>query len=106
LGGRAARSALSIGDLPLEERRIRLTPPPADVLGLGAYRFLEHPTDHSVLPTAATCTLTGFQVRPFAETAAPSLTAHSLLVCDGPVTLEAEPNDDPAKPQGVSLPLV
>ena len=28
------------------------------------YRFFEHPTDHSVLPTAATCTLTGFQARP------------------------------------------
>ncbi len=105
LGQGAVRSALSIGDLPLEERRIRITPP-ADVLGLGAYRFLEHPTDHSVLPTAATCTLTGFQVRLFAETASPSLTAHSLLVCDSPVTLEVEPNDDPAKPQSVSLPLV
>ncbi len=106
LGSDAARSPLSIGDLPLEERRIRLAPPPADVLKLGAYRFLEHPTDHTVLPTAATCTLSGYQVRPLAESAGPSLTAHSLLVCDSPVTLEAEPNDEAAKPQSVSLPLV
>jgi hypothetical protein len=106
LGGGAARSALSIGDLPLEERRLRIAPPPDDVPKLGAYRFLEHPTDHSVLPTAATCTLTGFQVRPLVETTAPSLTVHSLLVCDSAVTLEAEPNDEAAKPQSVALPLV
>ena len=30
----------------------------------GSYRFLEHPTDHSVLPTAATFRLDGQQVPP------------------------------------------
>jgi hypothetical protein len=35
-----------------------------------------------------------------------SLTAHSLLLCETAVTLEAEPNDESAKPQSVTLPLV
>jgi len=59
-----------------------------------------------VLPTAATCTLTGLQLRPLENETQPSLTALPLLVSDSPVTLEAEPNDEPAKPQAVSLPLV
>ncbi len=97
----SSQSPFSLDGLPLDETRFTLTPP-TDVLALGAYRFLEHPSDHSVLPTAATCTMTGFQARPdFAFGA-----AAPMLLVDTPVTVEAEPNDDAAKPQAVALPLI
>src|SRR5262249_60724805 len=78
--------------------------PPADILDLGAYHFFEHPTDHSVLPSAATCTLRGFQVRP--KFGGAFANAETLLVVDTPVTLEAEPNDTPEKAQPIRLPAV
>jgi hypothetical protein len=65
------------------------------VFDRGLFRFTDHPTGHSVLPTAATCTLTGFQHR-----------GVPLLVTDIPVSLEQEPNDDPARPQKLPLPAV
>jgi hypothetical protein len=90
-------------DLPLDEARITVEPP-ADVLDLGAYRFFEHPTDHGPLPTAATCTLRGFQVRPkFGDAWANAL---PLLLVDSPVTLEVEPNDSPETAQPIALPAV
>jgi len=102
--GRAAKpSAWRIQDLPLEEYQETVTAP-ADVLAQGAYRFFEHPTDHSVLPTAATCTLTGFQFQP--RPGGTPANAVPLLVTDTPVTLEVEPNDDPNKPQMIQLPAV
>lgn len=67
-----------------------------------AYQFLEHPTGHSVLPTAATFTLRGLQAR--VPLAGGALNPQPLLLADGPVTVEAEPNDDPSQPQAVSLP--
>lgn len=103
LGAGAKPSACKVGDLPLDEMRVSNTPP-ADLLSLGAYRFIEHPTDHSVLPTAATCTLTGFQPR--LGLAGQINPTPPLLVTDGPVALEAEPNDSPEKPQPISLPAV
>jgi hypothetical protein len=103
LGPAAKPSSWRVQDLPLEEWPLTLTPP-GDLFSLGTYRFFEHPTTHSVLPTAATCTLTGFQVQPrpgpFPTSALP------LLVVDTPVTLENEPNDDPNKPQVIQLPAV
>jgi hypothetical protein len=103
LGAGSKPSPWRIFDLPLDESRMTVKPP-ADILGLGAYRFFEHPTDHSVLPTAATCTLRGFQVRPkFGDAFA---NAQTLLVVDTPVTLEAEPNDTPEKAQPITLPAV
>jgi hypothetical protein len=90
-------------DLPLDEATISVKPA-ADVFDLGAYRFVEHPTDHSVLPTAATCTLRGFQVQPkFGDILG---NAQSLLLVDTPVTLEVEPNDTPDKAQPITLPAV
>jgi hypothetical protein len=103
LGAGAKPSSWKIFDLALDEAKISVKPP-SDVLDLGAYRFLEHPTDHSALPTAATCTLRGFQVRPkFGDAFA---NAQTLLVVDTPVTLEAEPNDTPGKAQPITLPAV
>ena len=100
LGATAAVSAFTVDGVPLDEARVQLTPP-ADVMTLGAYRFFEHPSDHTVLPTAATCTLTGFQARAeFTTSATP------VMLVDCPVTVESEPNDDADKPQNVSLPLI
>jgi hypothetical protein len=103
LGKAAKPSRWRVQDLPLEEYQESVTPP-ADVLSLGAYRFIEHPSDHSVLPTAATCTLTGFQCQ--ARPGGTAANAVPLLVADTPVTLEAEPNDDAGKPQLIQLPAV
>jgi len=103
LGPGSKPSPWRIFDLPLDEARLTVKPP-AEVLDLGAYRFFEHPTDHSVLPTAATCTLRGFQVRPkFGDAFA---NAQTLVLVDTPVTLEAEPNDTPEQAQPLKLPAV
>jgi hypothetical protein len=92
LGTGAKPSSLAVNDLPLDALRETVTPP-EDVFKHGLFRFAEHPTGHSVLPTAATCTLTGFQHR-----------GVPLLLTDIPVSLEQEPNDDPKSPQKLSLP--
>jgi hypothetical protein len=103
LGAGSKSSSWRIFDLPLDEGRL-IVRPTAEVLDLGAYRFFEHPTDHSVLPTAATCTLRGFQVRP--EFGGAFANAQTLLVVDSPVTREVEPNDTPEKAQPLTLPAV
>jgi hypothetical protein len=103
LGAGSRPSSWRIFDLPLDEGRLTVNPP-AEILDLGAYRFFDHPTDHSVMPTAATCTLCGFQVRPkFGDAFADPQT---LLVVDTSVTVEAEPNDTPGKAQPITLPAV
>ncbi len=86
------------GTPPLQALRIEFVPP-AEPLQLGEFFFDEHPTTHSVLPTAATYTLVGCQVR-----AATAGGAHPqpLLVVDTPVSLEAEPNDTPPQAQQTS----
>lgn len=89
------------GELPLEEFRFPFTAP-ADLSGSGRYVFLEHPTDHSVLPTGATCTLNGLQIRVPVGTGA--LHPIPLLVADGSVTLETEPNNNKSQPQPITLP--
>jgi len=94
LGPGSKPSAWRVGDLALEEKEETVTAP-ADVLARGLFRFTDHPTTHSVLPTAATATLTGFQVH-----------GVPVLVTADPVTREAEPNDDPKHPQSITLPAV
>jgi hypothetical protein len=103
LGPGAKPSIWNIQNLNLDEITFSATPP-ADVPALGAYRFFEHPTNHGPLPTAATCTLTGFQVCPTPGKVPAN--AVPLVVVDTPVTPEAEPNDDPGKPQPITLPAV
>lgn len=103
LGGGAKPSAWRVEDLPLDEYQETVTAP-ADLLPLGLYRFFEHPTCHSVLPTAATCTLTGFQFQPRPNGVVAG--AVPLLVVDTPVTQEIEPNDEASKPQAIQLPAV
>ena len=102
LGKAAKPSVWRVEDLPLDECQETIPAPP-DVRALGAYRFIEHPTRHSVLPTAATCTLTGFQFQPRPIGLADAV---PLLVADTPVSLEVEPNDEANKPQKIQLPAV
>lgn len=99
----AARSARSVGQLPLDELRFTITPP-TNLLPEGRYQFLEHPTDHSVWPTAATCTVNGFQIR--VPGGAGALHPALLVLAESPVTLESEPNDDKQKAQPLTLPAV
>ncbi len=96
-------SAHSIDGLPLDRLRVTL-PISAEILELGTYRFANHPTHHSVLPTAATCTLTGVQIVP--ESLAATWNAQPILVTRDPVTIEAEPNDTADKPQPITIPAV
>lgn len=103
LGRSAKSSAWMVQDLPLDEYQESVTAP-ADLPALGAYRFFEHPTNHSVLPTAATCTLTGYQFQP--RPAGVAAGAVPLLVVDSPVSAEVEPNDDADKAQVIRLPAV
>ena len=100
LGSHATPSAWRMNDLPLDESLVTVTPP--DVFPTRDYRFVDHPTNHSVLPTAATCTLTGFQA--VFELAGVSTSGVPVLVTDTPVTLEREPNDTPATAQKITLP--
>lgn len=76
---------------------------PADA-AIGKFLFLDHPTAHSVAPTAATCTLSGFQFRP--EIGGPSLAPQTMLLVDTPISIEKEPNDTLESPQPISLPAV
>lgn len=94
LGGDAKPSKWIVNDLALDVLTETVNAP-EDLLKRGLYQFTDHPTGHSTLPTAATCTLNGFQHR-----------SVPLLVTDVPVTLEQEPNDDPLKPQKLTLPAV
>ncbi len=91
---------LPIEGPPLQVIRTSVSAP-SDLVERGLYRFLEHPTDHSVAPTAATCTLVGFQARPVAN----ALNAITFLATETPVTLDQEPNPR-EKPQRLELPAV
>ena len=77
---------------------------PSHLAPEGRYTFLEHPSDYSVLPTAATCTLDGCQVRvPIGKGA---LHPISLVASSSPVVLEAEPNNEKGNPQSINLPAM
>jgi hypothetical protein len=106
LGSVAQASGLFAGgwpyDLPIQEGKLSLAPP-GDA-ALGAYRFFEHPTAHSVAPTAATCTLSGFQFRP--QLGAAAQNAQTMLLVDSPVGVELEPNDSLETAQAIALPAV
>lgn len=98
-----AGPAAAGGEPALEELRFVFTAP-AELAGAGRYVFIEHPTDHSVLPTAATSTLDGCQVRVPIGTGA--LSPIPLVVVEGAVALESEPNNDKSHPQPITLPAI
>lgn len=97
LGHGSHPSQWKSGDLTFEELKWNYTGSSA-VTSTGAYRFLEHATAHSVLPTAATCTLVGEQVAPLGAN------AQVLLITDSPTQVEAEPNDTREQAQPLTLP--
>jgi hypothetical protein len=103
LGTAAKPSGWKIDGLALDELRATIRVPD-DFLGAGSYRFFEHPTDHTVLPTAATCTLSGYQIAP--ELGRAAFRAQPLVVSDTPVTIELESNDSRDSAQQLALPAV
>ncbi len=99
LGTGSQPSTWKLGDLPLDMLKLSVTGS-TNLVPTGAYRFLEHATQHSVLPTAATCTLVGEQIAPL--NANPQI----LLVTDTPAQIEAEPNDTRDQAQPLTLPAM
>lgn len=99
LGSGAQPSTWKLGDLPLEMVKLPVTGS-TTILPTGAYRFLEHASQHSVLPTAATCTLVGEQIAPL--NANPQI----LLLSESPTSVETEPNDLREQAQQMTLPAV
>jgi hypothetical protein len=94
-------SQLVIDGRPLEAFRFPFTAA-REIVDRATYRFLEHPTDHTVAPTAASCTLIGQQVS--VPVAGGALRPQIVLVTKSPVTIEAEPNDDKEKGQPLTVP--
>ncbi len=102
LGPSAQKSPWVVGDLPLDQFRYSVQAP-ADLLTLGEFRFVEHPDDFSVLPSAATCTLTGYQiVPPLGESVQRATT---MVVTPDPVLPEVEPNDQAEAAQALTVPV-
>ncbi len=99
LGSGAVDVPLKIGDLPLQQKPIPFTAG-SDIAVGGRFRFRIHPLQHSVLPTAATCTLTGEQLLPFETDPA------VVVVTESPTNVEQEPNDTREQPQSLTLPVV
>ena len=95
----APASKLKLFDLPQQEWNLPYTPLP-DIQAQGLFRFRVHPLQHSVLPTAATCTLIGEQILPLE--ADPVV----MVVTDGPTGVEQEPNDTKEQPQALALPAM
>ncbi len=103
VGGTAGKPT-DDGSLPLDQLQFSVAVPSPEFAASRPYEFLSHPTHHSVLPTAATCTLAGLQVRP--EQASGVWDAQPVLVTSDPVTLEAEPNNAQDAAQPLILPAV
>jgi hypothetical protein len=102
LGPAAQKSPWIVGDLPLDQFRYNVQAP-ADLLALGEFRFAEHPVDFSVLPSAATCTLVGYQILPPLGDVVQRAT--TMLVTPDPVLSETEPNDQPEAAQLLTVPV-
>lgn len=94
LGPGSKPSAWKVKDLALDEKT-EIVVATDSLVQWSDFEFSDHPVNHSVLPTAATATLTGIQVR-----------GVPVLATRHKVTPEAEPNDDPKKPQPITLPTV
>jgi len=103
IGGTAGQPTDN-GSPPLDLLQFSVAAPSPEFAASRPYEFLSHPTHHSVLPTAATCTLAGLQVRP--EQASGVWDAQPVLVTNDRVTLEAEPNNAQDAAQPLTLPAV
>jgi hypothetical protein len=98
-GGGAASGAAS--ELPLDTIRFPFTLG-TELSAAGKFTFREHPTDHSVLPTAATCTLDGFQV--VVPVGGGAIRPVNMVLAESPVIIETEPNDTKDKPRVITIP--
>ena len=101
IGGKPSNR--SEGTLPLDELTFEFEPS-VEMITQGGYQFRDHPTHHSVAPTAATCTLVGQQVSIPGVDAIGSMPP--VLVTSDPVLIDLEPNDTVDMAQPVDLPLV
>ena len=99
LGSGSSPSAWRIGDTILDAIRVNATGS-TDLIPTGAFRFREHPTHHSVLPTAATCTLVGEQLCPL------DAQPQTMVITDSPTSVEVEPNDTREQSTPITLPSV
>ena len=99
LGPGSVPSSWRLGDLTLDTLKLPVTGS-ANLLPTGAYRFIEHATQHSVLPTAATCTLIGEQLAPL------NANPQTILVSETPTLVETEPNDMREQAQPLTLPAI
>lgn len=99
LGAGSQPSNWKIGDSILDQIRLPVTGA-IDITPTGAFRFREHPTHHSVLPTAATCTLVGDQITPL------DAQPQTILICETPTSLEVEPNDQRDQAMPLTLPAM
>jgi hypothetical protein len=88
---------------PFEEVRFGLDIP-SDLSATGAFRFLEHPTDHSVVSTLVNFPLTGFQTR--GPQGMDSVRPVGVAVFDRPVLVETEPNSEVGRAQPLTLPAI
>src|SRR6185436_14241209 len=90
-------------ELPLDAFRTTVSIP-GDFVAKANFGFIRHPTDHSTLPTAATCTLVGLQVR----TGLPNEVGPPvpLIVTSEKVTLEVEPNNQRDAAQHITIPAI
>lgn len=108
----AAESKWRVRDLALQEQDFELLADP-ELFRLGRYDFREHPSGHSVLATAATCTLTGGQMMPTLSLGDRAdlnnfsvMNAQPILFTENAVTNEAEPNNESNGGQCLELPAV
>jgi len=99
LGPGSQPSNWRIGDTVLDTIRVPVTGS-TNIIPTGAFRFREHPTHHSVLPTAATCTLVGEQITPL------DAQAQTIVITDTPTSIEIEPNDTREQPVPLILPAI
>ena len=99
LGPGSQPSTWKIGDQTLDSIRLPFTAS-ANLTQTGAFRFREHPTHHSVLPTAATCTLVGEQLVPL------EANPQTILVTETATSTEVEPNDTRDQAMPLTLPAV
>ena len=99
LGPGSQPSTWKIGDNVLDMIRLPVTGS-TSLLPTGAYRFQEHPTHHSVLPTAATCTLVGEQISPL------DANSQTIMITEAPTSIEVEPNDTREQAMAITLPAI
>ncbi|MBL8828407.1 MAG: hypothetical protein JNM18_15605 [Planctomycetaceae bacterium] len=99
----SAGQSVTIDGRPWEVFRFPFTAA-AEIAERGGYRFLEHPTDHTVAPTAASCTLVGQQVT--VPVGSGALRPQIVMVANSSVTVETEPNNAPERGQPLTVPAV